>query len=132
MKNGVYQVLKDFFNRIPHLKPLKDGILILKIDNEYYQLEYKNSNIIINLIKPIESKDHCIVVMSKKSFYTIFSSENVENFYNNLLEVVLVNKDVRIQINEEIDPMKNVFFKIISINRGKRGINRYELMIPII
>lgn len=130
MMDKLFKLVINFFKRIPKLTPLKEGNIILKIGNHFYDLQYKNKNILIEPIDCLEGDENCILLFSENGFKKIFSSQNLEEFQKNLLDSVLVKKELKIKTDDGIDPMKNAFFKLLSIDRGKMGINRYELMVP--
>ncbi|MHA1252778.1 MAG: hypothetical protein ACTSRP_22515 [Candidatus Helarchaeota archaeon] len=115
MTIDVIKHIVDFFNRIPRLKPNKEGTLIMGIENDYYKLEYKNKYINVIKIGSTKINAPCILKISKKSFKKLFSSSNIEDFYNNLLDIVLFSHDIELILSENTNPMKNVFFKIFCI-----------------
>lgn len=131
MSKKISSTLIDFFGKNPHLRPSKEGTLGIIIGDKSYLLEYKDQKITIREIKREKIKS-LILHITKKSFYSLFSSESVDVFYENLIHAVLNDKNLYLETSDLKHPMKNVFFKILSINRGKMGINRYELMIPLI
>ncbi|MBD3228273.1 MAG: hypothetical protein GF329_08785 [Candidatus Lokiarchaeota archaeon] len=131
MSKKISRVLIDFFERNPHLKPSKMGHLGMKVGEKSYLLKYRDRRLEIKETKR-ENIKSVIFHISKRSFYKLFSSKSIEEFNENLIRVVLMDKNVYLETVNQSNPMKNVFFKILSINRGKMGMNRYELMVPII
>jgi len=132
MDQIISEKILTFFQRIPRLRPSKDGNLVLKIADTWFILSSKNKTIRIEKKESVASLNELILVSSLETFEMLFSATTIEEYYQNLLNAVLVNRDLKLETDETTDPMKNVFFRILSINRGKKGINRYELMIPII
>ncbi|MHA1751516.1 MAG: hypothetical protein ACTSYZ_04025 [Candidatus Helarchaeota archaeon] len=129
MKSKLIKELYKFFKRIPQVRPIKEGEILIKVGNLQLLLQYDNDEININNVKDINKEDFCVLKISRSSFNYLFKAKDINDYYSRLLNIVLYKKDMKLEVNENIKPMRNAFFKILSINRGKGGKNRYELMV---
>ncbi|MHA1379150.1 MAG: hypothetical protein ACTSRG_12280 [Candidatus Helarchaeota archaeon] len=128
----VIDVYKDLFDRIKRLKPLKDEIIFIKIEDCFIKLISKNKQLSILPAKVSERMGEILIKFTDfNSFKQIMDAKDLIDYGERLLYAAL-DKKVLLDPGKFEKATKSGFYKLLCRSRYKKHIQVFELTIPVL
>ncbi|MHA1145197.1 MAG: hypothetical protein ACTSRW_10705 [Candidatus Helarchaeota archaeon] len=123
--------IKQLFERIPVLRPTKDGKIFIKIKDCLIAIEYSNKKINVTRVTNDDRKDELLINYSDfETLYYVLDSKNLHEYGDRLVYSVALEGKINLDAIEK-NPIRNPFYKLICRSRMKRGVQVFEMVIPL-
>ncbi|MHC1590951.1 MAG: hypothetical protein ACXQS8_02600 [Candidatus Helarchaeales archaeon] len=123
--------IKELFQKIPVLRPQKKGKIFMKIEDCLIAITHENKEITVEQVNANERKDELLINFSDfETFFYVMDARDLQDYGDRLVYSVALKGKINLDAVEK-NPIRNPFYKLICRSRMKKGIQVFEMVIPL-
>ena len=122
--------IKQLFQRIPTLRPVKNGKIFIQVQDCLISIEKKLGDLFISIYSGEESEnDILITYLDFETLDYVLNAKDLYDYGDRLVYSVVLKQKIYLKSNK-MNPIRHPFHKLMCRKRMKKGIGFYEMVIP--